>query len=334
MPKRNDQQQELIPPEMDGLCCDWTGKTYAARLKAAAKFCAERHLIYLRRRAGQPAPWTKDPILRNYRFCNIYREIDRVTEEIMENWLVPQLNGNNPAIAALVGRVINFTPTLIAMRQAGITFREGSGQAKAWRLFQSIVAKKGKAGQLVTGAYIVNTVFPRDFPKITGTKADYLANFFLPEVWSHRVELDAALSKGSYIGMLDAYRKVHGVGMFIANQAACDLSYTSLLRKAKDINEVWSPGPGTMKGIRRITGNYDLQPGSEATNSALSRYAYDLNTELSKHKHFSSNTKDVKSKIVPLTNPNASNSLCELSKHWGMAMGERDRLKNTYRQGK
>lgn len=326
-------QGELVP-QFDSLCCDWTGTKYSQRVKAAAKFCAERHMIYISRLEGQPAPWTKDPILRSYRFCNIYREIDRVTEEIMGMWLRPQLAGNNPAIAALVGRAINFTPTLVAMRKAGIDFRVNSGQNKAWALFQQIVARKGKDGQLVTGAYIVNTVFPKHHEKITGSKADYLANFFLPEAWSHREELDAALSQNSYVAMLDAYRKVHGIGMFIANQAACDLTYTPLLRKAPDINDVWSPGPGTMRGILRITNNYDLQAGSDAVDKALTRYRDDLNNELSSHRRWSVRAGDVKTNIVPLTNPNASSSLCEISKHFGMAMGERERLKNTYKAGK
>jgi len=327
---KTQTQAELVPA-FEGLCCDWTSTKYKDRLRAAARFCAERHMIYVRRREGQPSPWTKDPILRSSRFCNVYREIDKVTLEIMDQWLKPQLTGNNPAIAALVGRVINHPPTLNAMRAVGIDFRVGSGQAKAWKLFQSIVVKKGKEGKLVTGAYVVNTVFPRHHEKITGSKADYLANFFLPEVWSHREQLDEALSAGTYRGMLDAYRKVHGVGLFIANQAACDLTYTSLLRKAKDINEIWSPGPGTAAGIRRIVNDYSLAQGSVAMDKVLTQYAQDLNHELSHHRLWSTSTKDMHTHLVPLSNPNASSSLCEISKHFGMAMGERDRLKNSYK---
>lgn len=328
MTKQNDQS--ALVPQFDNLCCDWTSTRYKDRIKAAAKFCAERHTVYVHRNEGQSKPWTKDPILRAYRFCNIYREIDRVTEEIIGEWVKPSLMGNNPAIAALVGRVINFTPTLVAMRNAGIDFRAGSGQAKAWKLFQQIISRKGKDGQLVTGAYIVNTVFPKSHTKITGSKADYLANFFLPEVWSHREDLDAALSQNSYVAMLDAYRKVHGVGMFIANQAACDLTYTSLLKKAPDINDVWSPGPGTQKGIRRLMNDYDLQPGDKM-NAALARTRDDVNNELSHHRLWSDNLRHMKTNIVPLSNPNWSNGNCEISKHFGVAMGERDRLKNSYK---
>jgi hypothetical protein len=42
-------------------------------------FARERHSIYLRRAAGDPPPWTDDPVLRTYRFCNIFRELDATT---------------------------------------------------------------------------------------------------------------------------------------------------------------------------------------------------------------------------------------------------------------
>jgi hypothetical protein len=42
-------------------------------------FVNERDAIYKRRLAGQPFPWTDDPILRSYRFGNVYRDLDPAT---------------------------------------------------------------------------------------------------------------------------------------------------------------------------------------------------------------------------------------------------------------
>jgi len=317
-------------PLFENLCCNWENTRYSARVKAAARFCAERHRVYILKAAGEPAPWTNDPILRAYRFCNIYRELDRVTVDIMRDWVRPQVANPNLAIVALIGRVINLPSTLNALTSAGVDFSTSSQQATAWKVFKEI--KNDKKRQLVTGAYIVNTVFPKDFPKIDGTKGDYIANFLIPEAWSKRKILAEAMHGGSYRGMMDAYRQVHGIGAFMANQAACDLSYTKFLRSAADLNEVWSPGPGTQKGIRLITEDYELNPGEEM-DKALTRYRDDLNHELSAHRWWSDDVKDMRTHIVPLTAPNASNSLCELSKHAWMALGRRDRMKNTYKPG-
>ena len=52
-------------------------------------FAHERYMIYVRKQEGKKPPWTEDPILRDFRFCNIYREDDKVTVWIRENWRNP-----------------------------------------------------------------------------------------------------------------------------------------------------------------------------------------------------------------------------------------------------
>lgn len=44
-----------------------------------AEFIYDRHLIYNKKKAGDPWPWTQDPILQKYKFCNVYRELDTCT---------------------------------------------------------------------------------------------------------------------------------------------------------------------------------------------------------------------------------------------------------------
>lgn len=45
-------------------------------------FVLERMKIWEKKYRGKKPPYTKDEILKNYRFCNIYRELDRQTIEI------------------------------------------------------------------------------------------------------------------------------------------------------------------------------------------------------------------------------------------------------------
>ncbi len=42
-------------------------------------FINNRHSIYLKRKAKQDPPWTDDPILQQYIFSNIFRELDPTT---------------------------------------------------------------------------------------------------------------------------------------------------------------------------------------------------------------------------------------------------------------
>ncbi|TXH55942.1 MAG: hypothetical protein E6Q97_07670, partial [Desulfurellales bacterium] len=39
----------------------------------------ERHAIHLRRYAGEEPPWTNDPVLQQFRFTEVFRELDRGT---------------------------------------------------------------------------------------------------------------------------------------------------------------------------------------------------------------------------------------------------------------
>src|SRR6266508_4475908 len=41
---------------------------------------SERQRIFERRLAGRPAPWTEDPILARYKFCNTFRASDRASQ--------------------------------------------------------------------------------------------------------------------------------------------------------------------------------------------------------------------------------------------------------------
>lgn len=316
---------DLPEPEY---CTDYSkATTYKRRIQCAAEFIAERHNIFIRRNSGQPKPWTTDPIMRAYRFCNIYRELDKVTVWIMENWIKPYADSDTLAARALIGRLINHPDTLQLMLDTkGCNLESGFNQAKLWQLFQDI---KASGNKLVTGAYIVNTIFPKTFQVVDGTKGDYIANFFTPQVWANRKVLQEGIKSGSFKTTLDAMCQIHGVGRFIGNQAVVDLSYTKHLSKAKDLNTTWSPGPGTCKGINWIVGE-KMRPASEEMLEALTAYRNDVNEALSKQPNFANDMKKLKTHIVPMTAPNASNSLCEMQKHLHMCLGNRERLKNTY----
>ena len=46
-------------------------------------FCRERERIRVRREAGEPPPWSADPVFQRGRFLNVFREDDRVSKAIL-----------------------------------------------------------------------------------------------------------------------------------------------------------------------------------------------------------------------------------------------------------
>src|SRR5438132_11164608 len=47
------------------------------------RFAAERLAIFYRRRGDPVGPWTADPILQAYRFTNVFRATDRVSQYLI-----------------------------------------------------------------------------------------------------------------------------------------------------------------------------------------------------------------------------------------------------------
>src|SRR5262245_42081973 len=75
-------------------------------------FIRERERVRSRRAKGKPWPWTDNPILREYRFCNVRREDDAVTRWIAEHWRAPNADDPDIAFAMVVARFINNPETL------------------------------------------------------------------------------------------------------------------------------------------------------------------------------------------------------------------------------
>lgn len=47
-------------------------------------FACERQNIFWKKINGDPAPWTHDKILQEYKFCNSYRVNDRVSQYLLK----------------------------------------------------------------------------------------------------------------------------------------------------------------------------------------------------------------------------------------------------------
>ena len=78
----------------------------------AVHWIKERESIRIRKESNAPYPWTDDPILRDYRFCCVRREDDRVTKWIDANVRRPFQNNPNLWLMLCVCRIVNWPDTL------------------------------------------------------------------------------------------------------------------------------------------------------------------------------------------------------------------------------
>lgn len=207
------------------------------RVDELLRFMIKRHDIWRARQAGLPAPWTKDGILQSYRFCNVYRELDRETAWIRENWRLPLADHGFLFFPMLVARIINWHETL-----------EEMVIPMPWNRnkFVDVLHKRKALGQKVwTGAYMVTT------HRQAVSKERYYADQVLTPVWEDRKAL--APKMGDTLATFHArLADVHGVGDFLAAQVVADTKHHGHLLNASDWWTWAAPGYGSVRGLNRL----------------------------------------------------------------------------------
>lgn len=195
-----------------------------------------RYGIFLRRERGEPPPWTEVPIFNQYRFCNVFREDDRVTRWVKRHVRDPLAWDHNIVYAMTVARFFNLPSTLEILVNEGLL--------TTWnpdRMRQVLAGKK----PMITGAYMVKT--PLRKPKLEG-----LLEIFEP-VWKDRRHLYNYMQETSSLQM--AHQRLMDypwIGGFMAYEIVSDLRHTSALGEAFDTMRWAHPGPGASRGLRRL----------------------------------------------------------------------------------
>jgi alpha-glutamyl/putrescinyl thymine pyrophosphorylase clade 1 len=298
------------------------------RLAAMFAFLRERHNVFLRRQTKPEAPWTEDYALANYRFCNIYRELDTVTLWIARNFIKPHADHPDLWFYLVVARFFNKPTTLQYALDRNLI---DPNKFNSNRFTSEIEHLHKMTGAVFNSAYIINGI-PKKGNSYS-SKIATLSHDVFESLLASRTDIRRAIKEG-YRATLAELTRHHGLGAFMANQVAVDLSYTKHgLKHASDIDTTISPGPGTLKGIRFILGGLGEDKG---------RIPYeDQYRVMQKIREASYDTKywpvgqgkTFFNGFTPLSMPNVSNAFCETSKYMGLTLGLRSRLKNTYDGG-
>jgi DNA polymerase I-like protein with 3'-5' exonuclease and polymerase domains len=118
-------------------------------------FVHARHAIYLKRQAGSPPPWTDNPILQRWSFCNMYRSLDKTSIWIWQNWIEPHANERDLWFAMLVARLVNRIDTLATLDYPVPWSPEG---------FIAVMEERGE-GKRYGGAYVIPAFKGDERPK-------------------------------------------------------------------------------------------------------------------------------------------------------------------------
>ena len=206
-------------------------------------FCwiKERESIRQKKEAGMPKPWTTDPILQNYKFCNVRREDDTVTRWIKNNWRDPCRGHPNMWFAMVVARLFNWPPTLDLI---GFPLSDFNDIKEEWR--SKLKKYREQGNKVFTGAYLVST------NGVSMDKIDYILDRVLTPIWERGyapTEGDTLEDYWKYLTQFD------GLGSFMAGQVVADLKYVDpVLSNAPDWWTFAPLGPGSIRGLNRFHG--------------------------------------------------------------------------------
>ncbi len=214
-------------------------------------FVMKRELIRVRRKAGQPYPWSDDDILNTYRFTNIRREDDAVTKWVRDNWRKPNAKDKDLWFALMVARFINQPLTLERLgypvpfdpkKMLAVLGAPNPGGVSIWRVAYMVRSDTEYAGQ---------------------PKANYLVEAQFIPAWEKRAMMrplgDESLNS-YHMRLMD---QLYGMGSFMAAQVVADLKHVQPLKSASDWATFAASGPGSRKGLNAVMGRELDEPWTE-----------------------------------------------------------------------
>lgn len=285
---------------------------------------------------------TSDPALAAYSFCNVFRELDRVTAWIDRNIRQPFADHPDLWMMLAIARYINWPGTLQFLMNRGPikcdfnAWPNDGGQGLPHFAFSpealgNALDHWSSLGQKVyTGAYMIRAESNPKAEWYAWTKQQYVARIVLGRLWEDRGNWQDFLTTDNpanqLLGLRDVWElfqqpRYIGWGPFMAYQVVVDLRHTRYLRNAPDINTWAALGPGSRRGLNRLSGRPLDYPLKQAEGLAEMRSLWE---EQDAHRA---------PWVPPIELSDIQNCLCETDK-WLRAKSGEGRPRSHYVPGR
>lgn len=199
----------------------------------------ERHQIWLARQHGDTYPWTKDPVLANRKFTNMFRVLDPGSQFVFD------LQEDDPldTLARLVFyRLTNLPASWHVMKATLGRFPVAADFTKRPEVITGILqARRFDGHRVFSGAYIIVPEPGTANDKIEG--AVRVTRNFLENA-SERF-----LSAETQAARFTALRAIPGLGKFLSMQILADWTY--LQKTQPDLSFIVA-GPGAVRGAELL----------------------------------------------------------------------------------
>lgn len=215
------------------------------------EFVKKREIIRMAKESNVSPPWTTDPILIEFRFCNVRRRHDRVSRWLLTHVLTEEgikKNLDTFIQFSALCRMINWPPTIKLLLKKRLYY---PGIKKLdWVKIGKTLDEQQKTEKVWTSAYMIHG----DPKGGKNGKGLYVTKCLQEGFDAHLPEIKAILKQKKLRPLIPVLSQIKSIGEFLAGQIIADWSYTSLLSDAKDLYK-WAPlGPGSRRGYNRLLG--------------------------------------------------------------------------------
>ncbi len=294
----------------------------------------ERQDIWFKRFSKEPKPWTKDQILLNNKFTNVYRELDRESQFLISKIMIPFDTKN------LKGSVITYANDDIKLLYYYMFFFKffNNNLLFSWLIknspyrgiptpeeydpivFEELLKEfRMSGGNPFTNAYCTNSV-----GSIGHTRDWHFCNKVIPKMISLLSKIET-LAKGNDVKpLIKCFETISSVSHFVSHELYQDLTYITIYCKnfkfKFDQNDFTNVGPGCKVGLRLIFPS--LQEKEIIGGIGLLRDMFNEQVEDFKYTTWNKVKKVYEvSETGELTLHNIEMMLCEYQKYWKMKVG-------------
>lgn len=207
------------------------------------KFAAERQSVFFKRLNGEISPWTKDKILSEYKFTNVFRATDRVSQYLIKNVIYKgSQNPNEIFFRLILFKIFNRISTWENL------------EAKVGRISLKDYTFKRYNNVLSEIMESKNPIYSAAYIMASGESA-----FGYERKHQNHLRLIELMFKDKIINKLKQCKSMHEtynllqsyptIGEFLAYQYVTDINYSTLTNFSE--MEFVKAGPGAKDGITK-----------------------------------------------------------------------------------
>lgn len=207
------------------------------------KFAEKRQDVFFKRIRNDPPPWSDDPILNTYKFCNTYRASDRVSQYLIKNVIYM----GSQVEEEIIFRILLFK--IFNKIETWEYLEEKLGEITLLQFNFDVYANLLQI-RLNSGYPIYSNAYMSCANKAFGFDKKHLNHLTLIQKMNQNDKIAANIVRAKNLEeVFHTLRNYPLIGNFMAYQLTIDINYSEVINFSE--NSFTIAGPGAERGIKK-----------------------------------------------------------------------------------